>query len=340
MTKVLQESGIEEFIVHTGQHYDDEMSQIFFDELNLPEPDINLGVGSGGHGWQTGQILIKLEQILEQEKPDLVLVYGDTNSTLGGALGAVKLNIPLAHVEAGLRSYNRKMAEEHNRVLTDHCADLLFCPTQTAIKNLMQEGINKGIHLVGDTMYDAVLQYSEIAERRSTIIQDMDLEYRGFILATVHRPYNTDNPVNLKAILSAFLEVNEAIVFPVHPRARRKISELDNIDIKLSQSKVRLIPPLGYLDMLCLEQSARLILTDSGGIQKEAYFFGTPCITLRRETEWTETVEAGWNVLVGASQEKILEMIGRHELPGSSRDNLFGDGQAARKIVNLALQSI
>jgi UDP-N-acetylglucosamine 2-epimerase len=265
-----EEPRITEVLVHTGQHYDHGMSQIFFDELDISEPDLNLGVGSGTHGWQTGQMLVRIEEVLLEEKPDFVVVYGDTNSTLAGALAAVKLHIPVAHVEAGLRSFNRKMPEEHNRVVADHCADLLFCPTQTAVDNLAREGVTNGVYLVGDTMYDAVLQFSSIARKHSTILKDLDLEPKTYLLTTIHRPYNT--------------------------------SLLEKVP-----TNVRMIEPIGYLDMLMLEENARLILTDSGGMQKEAYFFGVSCITLRPETEWLETIESGWNVVAGADVSAIVE---------------------------------
>ncbi len=324
-----------EFIIHTGQHYDYGMSRVFFEELNIPEPNVNLGVGSGSHGWQTGQMLVRIEEVLLAEKPDWVLVYGDTNSTLAGALAAVKLHIPLAHVEAGLRSYNRKMPEEHNRVLTDHCCNLLFCPTQTAMNNLIREGITEGSHLVGDTMYDAVLQFAEIACDRSTILKDLGLKPKGYLLATVHRPSNTDVPENLCSILSAFLEIGGPIVLPVHPRTRQKIAELDGtLNLKLSNSNVKMIDPVGYLDMLILEENARLILTDSGGIQKEAYFFRVPCVTLRPETEWVETVTSGWNVLVGSDSDRILSAI-KETNPKQEFHDTYGNGTAAQQIVNL-----
>jgi UDP-GlcNAc3NAcA epimerase len=319
-------------LVHTGQHYDDDMSAIFFRDLELPEPDYNLGVGSGPHGWQTGQMLIRLEEVMQKERPDWVLVYGDTNSTLAGALAACKLRIPLAHVEAGVRSFNREMPEEHNRVLTDHCSDLLFCPTQTAVDNLMREGIRNGVHLVGDTMYDAVLQFAEIARQRSMILQYLGLKPKSYLLATVHRPYNTDNPENLRNILAAFAEIEEPIIFPVHPRTRHKINELNLLNSK--SDNLKLINPVGYLDMLLLEKNARMILTDSGGMQKEAYFFGVPCVTLRPETEWIETVEMGWNILVGASRNKILEAV-RNFRPTGNHPSFFGDGNASLKIVDI-----
>jgi UDP-N-acetylglucosamine 2-epimerase len=324
---------IKEVLVHTGQHYDHGMSQVFFDELGLSEPDLNLGVGSGSHGWQTGQMLVRVEEVLLAEKPDYVLVYGDTNSTLAGALAAVKLQIPVAHVEAGMRSFNREMPEEHNRVVADHCSDLLFCPTQAGVDNLAREGITTGVHLVGDTMYDAVLQFSSMARKRSTILNDLKLEPKGYLLSTIHRPYNTDIPENLQNILSALAEIGEVIVFPVHPRTRKKITELDD-PFQHGLTNIKMIEPVGYLDMLVLEENARLILTDSGGMQKEAYFFGVPCITLRPETEWVETVEAGWNVLVGPDVRIIVEAYEQAtNALTKSRPNLYGDGKAGQDMV-------
>ncbi|MBU0698530.1 MAG: UDP-N-acetylglucosamine 2-epimerase (non-hydrolyzing) [Proteobacteria bacterium] len=348
--KALRAAGHHEFLVHTGQHYDDNMSAVFFREMQIPEPDCHLGIGSGSHGYQTGQMLMRIEDVLIKEKPDLVLVYGDTNSTLSGALAAAKLQIPLAHVEAGLRSFNRQMPEEHNRVLTDHCADLLFCPTETAVENLRKEGfstiVNNGrlikecssslegaysspiVVNVGDTMYDAVLQFSEIAKEKSQILQNLDLKPRQYLLATVHRSYNTDDEANLRSILIAFMELSETVVFPVHPRTRAK---LDALDLKAKSPNLKLIDPVGYLDMLVLEQNARLILTDSGGMQKEAYFFKVPCITLRPETEWVETVAAGWNVLAGAVKNKITGTVEQLK-PPERQPAYYGDGKAAEKI--------
>jgi len=347
-------SHLTEIIIHTGQHFDADMSDVFFKELNIPRPDYNLGINSASHGAMTGRMLEKIEEILIKEKPGWVLVYGDTNSTLAGALAAVKLHIPVAHVEAGLRSFNREMPEEHNRVLTDHCTDVLFCPTKTAVNNLRNEGftniVNDGKLVesiepslfaphaspltlnVGDTMYDAVLQFSEIAQRQSTILEDLGIKPKEYLLATVHRPYNTDISENLQNILSAFLEINEPIIFPVHPRTRKIL------DTKFSPPltpypSLKIIGPVAYLDMLILEQNAKVILTDSGGMQKEAYFFGVPCVTMRTETEWTETVEAGWNVVVGAGREKIVEAV-RSLKTGNHRPKLYGDGRAAEKIVN------
>jgi UDP-N-acetylglucosamine 2-epimerase len=256
-------------------------------------------------------------------------VYGDTNSTLAGALAAIKLQIKLAHIEAGLRSYNRLMPEEHNRVLTDHCSDLLFCPTQTAVDNLAHEGIYKGVHQVGDTMYDALLQFREIALQYSTILPSLGLKPKGYLLVTIHRAYNTDNPDALTAILSSFQRVNETIVFPIHPRTLQAINAAHII----IPPNVNAIEPVGYLDMLMLEQNARMILTDSGGIQKEAFIFAVPCITLRPETEWIETVQTGWNIVVGSNPDLIVFTINNNCWPDTQPPQIFGDGQAAKKIV-------
>ena len=331
VSKVLREAGHQEFLVHTGQHYDPQMSQIFFDEMGIPAPNVNLEVGSGNHGWQTGQMLIGIENLLLEEKPDCLLVYGDTNSTLAGSLAAVKLHISIAHVEAGLRSFNRQMPEEHNRVLTDHASGLLFCPTLTAVENLAKENITRGVHQVGDTMYDAILQFSALSESRSTLLATLGVPSKEYLLVTVHRPANTDNPENLISILNAFRELDETIIFPVHPRTRDKITKLIN-DIENFAPKIKLIEPVGYLDMLSLEKNARMILTDSGGIQKEAYWLKTPCVTLRGETEWVETVDAGWNMLVGADKGKILTVVNEWVTPTES-PNFYGDGRAAEKIV-------
>jgi UDP-GlcNAc3NAcA epimerase len=341
VSRVLRKSGFQEFLVHTGQHYDYEMSQVFFDDLDLPEPDINLGIGSESHGRQTGKMLMAIEDVLLREKPDWMLVYGDTNSTLAGALAAIKLLIPIAHVEAGLRSFNREMPEEHNRVITDHCADLLFCPTQTAMDNLHREGLTQNVVLAGDTMYDAVLQFSEIAESRSRIMNELGLQPKQYLLATVHRPYNTDRSENLMSILNAFFEINEPIVFPVHPRTRQRIAELEdpsNTHITqfqnwLHKSSILMINPLSYLDMLVLERNARLIITDSGGMQKEAFFFRVPCITLRPETEWVETIHAGWNILTGADSDKIIKAVLKRQWPDHTPLDVFGDGHASERIV-------
>ncbi|MBN2002493.1 MAG: UDP-N-acetylglucosamine 2-epimerase (non-hydrolyzing) [Anaerolineae bacterium] len=323
-----------EMLVHTGQHYDDNMSAVFFAELDLPQPDINLNVGSASHGAQTAAMLAGIEQVLLTEKPDWVLVYGDTNSTLAGALAAAKLHIPVAHVEAGLRSFNRAMPEEINRVLTDHIADLLFCPSQTAVDNLAAEGITVGVHLVGDVMADALAYAAERAPTHSDILQRLGLAEKGFLLATVHRAENTDDPARLRAILDAFAALDELIVFPVHPRTRDRIAKLESqLATPNSQfANLKSIDPVGYLDMVRLMQAARMILTDSGGIQKEAYWLGTPCITLRDETEWVETVQAGWNVLAGAETARITAAVRGFVLP-QAHPALYGDGRVAERIV-------
>jgi UDP-N-acetylglucosamine 2-epimerase len=329
--RALRAAGIEEFFVHTGQHYDFNMSGVFFEELGLRPPDVNLGIGSGSHGAQTGQMLIAVEKEMAARKPDIVLVYGDTNSTLAAALAAAKLNIPVAHVEAGLRSFNREMPEEHNRVLTDHCSDLLFCPTVTAVDLLKTEGVTRGVHLVGDTMLDATLQFGEIAQQQSRILQTLAVAGRAYILLTLHRPYNVDVPERLSAILTAVAATDETIIFPVHPRTRHQLTALG----QSLPSSIRAIEPVGYLDMLVLEKNARLVVTDSGGVQKEAFFFGVPCVTARPETEWVETVGSGWNVLVGADPVRIADMVQRSDWPVGPPPALFGDGSASQKIAQI-----
>ncbi|UCD39270.1 MAG: UDP-N-acetylglucosamine 2-epimerase (non-hydrolyzing) [Fidelibacterota bacterium] len=336
VTRALGQAGHREILLHTGQHYDYGMSKIFFDELDIPEPDINLGVGSDSHAAQTGGMLMGIEDVLLAEKPDWTLVYGDTNSTLAGALAAAKLHIPVAHVEAGLRSYNREMPEEHNRVLTDHCADMLFAPTKTAVDNLAAEGISQGVHKVGDTMYDALLQFLDLAHQRSGILDDLGLEPKGYFLTTVHRPSNTDIWENLRAILAALRVLEEPVIFPVHPRARAKIDEIDGeLQLSAPDCNVQLIEPVGYLDMLRLQENARAILTDSGGMQKEAYFLKVPCITLRHETEWVETVAAGWNILTGPDTEAIRSSITAIDTSRAAPAQIFGDGHAADRIAAL-----
>lgn len=319
-----------EVLVHTGQHYDENMSAVFFDELDIPTPDYHLGVGSGPHGAQTGAMLARIEEVLLAEKPDWVLVYGDTNSTLAGALAAAKLHVRVAHVEAGLRSFNRAMPEEINRVVADHVSDLLLCPSRTAVDNLAAEGITRGVHLVGDVMADALAFAAERARGRSDVLKRLGLTERGYLLATVHRAENTDDPNRLRSILAAFDALGETVVFPAHPRTRKAVEALGYAP----GASVRLLEPFGYLDMVRLEQSARMILTDSGGIQKEAYWLGVPCVTLRDETEWVETVQAGWNVLVGADTARIVEAVRSFALP-AKRPPLYGDGQAAERCVAL-----
>src|SRR4030042_2585276 len=334
VSNAIAEAGHQEYKIHTGQHYDYDLSQVFFEEMGIPEPAVNLSIGSGTHAQQTGQMMVGIEAELLDQKPDIVLVYGDTNSTLAGALAAAKLEVKLAHIEAGLRSFNRTMPEEHNRVLTDHCSDLLFCPTHTAVDNLYKEGITKGVHLVGDTMYDAVLQFGNIATQRSIILNKLGLDPKKYILATVHRSYHTDNSGVLSAILSIFQKVDETIIFPIHPRTLRAMAAA-NLSIP---KNVKVIDPVGYLDMLILEKNAKIILTDSGGVQKEAYFFETPCLTLRSETEWVETIESGWNCLVGIDPDLIMDVIWRRINPVGRSSHLFGNGRAAQKIVSILFE--
>lgn len=320
-----------EFLVHTGQHYDYEMSGIFFDRLELPRPDANLGVGSGSHAAQTGAMLQGIEEVLLAEKPDYLLIYGDTNSTLAGALAASKLSVPVAHVEAGLRSFNRRMPEEVNRVVADHLSDLLLCPSDTAVRNLAAEGITRNTHQVGDVMLD-VLNWARLrlAEKPAEILGRLGLERQSYLLATVHRSENTDDPARLGQILCAFNSLDEPVVFPVHPRARKVIADAQ---CKI-EDHVRLIDPVGYLDMVALTGAARMVLTDSGGLQKEAYWLGVPCVTMREETEWVETAEAGWNTLVGSDSAKIIQAVHAFR-PSGSPPPLYGDGFAATRCVDL-----
>ncbi|MCM1992502.1 non-hydrolyzing UDP-N-acetylglucosamine 2-epimerase [Oceanirhabdus seepicola] len=318
-----------ELIIHTGQHYDENMSSVFFDELEIPKPDFNLEVGSGNHGKQTGEMLSKIEEIYLKEKPDLVLVYGDTNSTLAGALAASKLLIPVAHVEAGLRSRNMNMPEEQNRILTDHISKYLFTPTKTADENLKNEGLSN-IFSVGDVMYDGVLFFSELSKKKSQILEKSHLKKNEYILATIHRAENTNHQDRLKSIFKGLEESGENIILPLHPRTNKYIKEYG---IELGKN-IKVIDPVGYLDMIALESNAKKIVTDSGGVQKEAFFMGVPCITLRDETEWVETISNGWNVIVGADKGMIVENI-KHFNPISERINVFGEGNASKKITDI-----
>jgi UDP-GlcNAc3NAcA epimerase len=317
----------EEVLVHTGQHYDDNMSEVFFRELEIPKPDINLEIGSGPHGAQTGGMMAGIEKVALDVKPDWVLVYGDTNSTVAGALVAAKLHIKVAHVEAGLRSFDRRMPEEINRVLTDHVSDLLLCPTEVAIHNLAREGIDHGVHLVGDVMYDAFLFNLEAARKRDGVLKKLGLAPGAFALATIHRAENADDPARLAAILEGIDASGMDVILPLHPRTRARLSGAP-------PARIRVIDPVGYLDMLALEDAAAVIVTDSGGVQKEAYFLSKPCVTLRDRTEWTETVEAGWNVAVDADAAKIADAL-RTFRPKGVHPNLYGDGHAAEKIAEL-----
>jgi UDP-GlcNAc3NAcA epimerase len=316
-----------EVLIHTGQHYDYGMSDVFFQEMEMRPPDFHLGAGGGTHGEQTGKMLIEIEKILDSVKPDYVLVYGDTNSTLAGSLAAAKAQLPLAHVEAGLRSYNRAMPEEINRILTDHVSSLLFCPTDAAIENLAKEGITKGVHRVGDVMYDALLYNITSARKRSTILSSLGLEKGTYALATVHRAANTDDPVRMAAILNALGSLSTRVIFPVHPRTRRMIREA----VLSVSNNVMMVEPVGHFDVLILQENADCILTDSGGMQKEAYLLGIRCITLREETEWVETVQAGWNKLTGVDVNAIRTAFETWH-PSGERPALYGNGQAAEEI--------
>jgi len=356
---------IEHLLIHTGQHYDYEMNKIFFKELGIPEPAYNLEVGSGSQGWQTGEMIKKAEEILEKEKPHWVLVYGDTNSTLAGALAAAKLHISVAHIEAGLRSYDRRMPEETNRVLIDHCSDILYCPTESAVKNLKKEGftniINNGelitenfmtknlsnlsflespeVINVGDIMYDALLISLEIAEKESIILDTLKLKPKEYYLVTIHRAENTDDKNNLKNIMQALFEISKGkqVIFPVHPRTNKTLEILH-----ISQKdfiKLKMIDPISYFDMLMLLKNAKKILTDSGGMQKEAYIFQVPCITIRNNTEWVETVESGWNTVVGANKKRIIEStLSNMDIQNLSYRKFFGDGKAGGKIISLLIK--
>lgn len=317
-----------EVLVHTGQHYDPNMSDVFFEELNIPKPDHHLNIGSGSHGQQTGAMLTEIEKVLLHEKPDFLMVYGDTNSTLAGALAASKILIPVIHIEAGLRSFNMKMPEEQNRILTDHLSSLLFAPTSTAIDNLKKENLVKGVYNVGDVMYDAIKFFSGIAETRSRILDTIGVEREKYILCTIHRAENTNYIERLRSIVEALDESGQKIVLPLHPRT---LKYMGDYGLKPG-GNIHIVDPLGYLDMVMLEKHASKIVTDSGGVQKEAYFMGKPCITLRDETEWVETVQTGWNVIVGADKELIKKNILEFN-PAGERKELFGSGNAAQLIL-------
>lgn len=309
------------------------MSEVFFKQLDIPTPDRNLEVGSGDHGAQTGAMLAGIESVLKEQRSDRVLVYGDTNSTLAGALAAIKVHVPVAHVEAGLRSYDRRMPEEVNRVLADHVSDLLLCPTETAVANLLREGLSQGVKLTGDVMYDAFVENVEVARRECHIVSELELAPGAFHLMTVHRAENTDDPQRLRAIFAGVGAAGFSTVLPLHPRTRAALGAAG----LAAPANLRLIDPVGYLEMLALEDAAELVVTDSGGVQKEAYFAGKPCLTLRETTEWAETVDAGWNTLVGADAEAIAGAL-RSFRPGGKRREVFGDAHAAEKVVE-ALES-
>lgn len=336
---------IEEVIVHTGQHFDANMSDVFFEQLDIPKPHHNLGIASLGHGAMTGRMLEQIEALIQQEQPDWVLVYGDTNSTLAGALASAKLQVPVAHVEAGLRSHNPAMPEEINRVLTDRISTLLLCPTETAVKNLSHEGFpfpattknatqqKQHIENIGDVMYDAVLYYRERAKEHVSL-ESFQLQENAYALCTLHRQENTDNPARMNSILSALRTIaqDQPVVLPLHPRTKAKLAQQNNSG---ALKGLTILDPVPYLEMQRLQMSAQLILTDSGGMQKEAYFHQVPCITLRDETEWVETVDAGWNQLVGADENTIIQAARNYKAPATTQTALYGDGQTAEKIMQL-----
>ena len=329
LSKELRENH-NEIIIHTGQHYDDNMSKYFFEEMQIAKPDYNLNIGSGSHGKQTAEMLIGLEDIFLHQKPDVVITFGDTNTTLATGLAATKLNIPVAHVEAGLRSHNLEMPEEINRILTDHISDYLFAPTLTAMENIKIENLYGKPFLVGDVMYDSLLYYGKIAEQKSRILKNLKLKQKEYILLTLHRPYNVDNIHKLQNIFSALKQTKKIIVLPVHPRSRKMIERTNTI----IPENISIIEPLGYLDFIFLQKHSEKIITDSGGIQKEAYLNGIPCITIRPETEWIETVKAGWNVLVGDKKDQLIENC-LHFKPSHNRPRYFGDGNSSKKIISI-----
>lgn len=325
VSRELKTAGVDEVMVHTGQHYDEEMSAVFFEELGIPEPAINLDVGSGSHAVQTGDIMVRLEEFLmDGPDPDYVLVYGDTNSTIAGALVASKLHVPLAHVEAGLRSFNRRMPEEINRIVTDRLSSLLFCPTQTAVDHLGAEGISEGVYLTGDVMLDATLLFADVAARRYPLEDLAEFQPGSYFVATVHRAENTDDPERLQGIFEGLARVGAPVTMPLHPRTKARLNGI------AVPPNVHTTPPVGYLSMLSLVKNARGVLTDSGGLQKEAVWLGVPCITLRDETEWVETMERGWNTVVGADSDRIAAAASRTPEPPAPE---FAEPGAAKRIV-------
>jgi UDP-GlcNAc3NAcA epimerase len=316
-----------EILVHTGQHYDYQMSQTFFDEIDIPVPDYNLGAGSASQAQQTAEIMVGLEQVLLKEKPDFLIMRGDTNSSLAAALVASKLNVPFAHIEAGERSFNQAMPEEINRLVADRLANLHFCVSQVAEHNLSIEGIAKSVYWVGDVMLDALLYALPLARAKSKILSQLQIEPQKYSLVTIHRAANTDDPLRLRQIILALNQVSETVILPVHPRTRKALS---NINVHI-ENNVRIIEPVGYFDMIVLEENARLIATDSGGVQREAYYLEIPCLTLRDETEWIATVQTGWNKLIGANQRLILDNWFDF-VPPSEHPHIYGIGNAAQRI--------
>lgn len=341
--RAFEKRGIEPLIIHTGQHYDYEMSKIFLEELELHKIDYHLEVGSGTQAYQTGIAMIKIEEVLMEEKPDVTLVQGDTNTVLAGALASVKLRIPVAHVEAGLRSFDRTMPEEINRILADHASEILFAPTEDAKKNLEREGIVEGVYVVGNTIVDAVLQNSEIAERKSRILETLGLEPKEYALLTAHRAENTDSEENLKKLVEIIESLPIPVVYPVHPRTEKRLKSFGLWERLEAKEHVVLTKPLGYLDFLKLQKNAKFVLTDSGGVQEESIILNVPCLTLRYNTERPETIKAGGNVLVGLEKDRVLyyvdKLLNDEEFYGrmASAKNPFGDGKAGERIVEILL---
>lgn len=329
-----------EILLHTGQHYDNNMSDIFFEELDIPRPDYNLGVGSGSHAKQTAEMLVRIEDILQQEKPDYLMVYGDTNSTLAGALAASKILIPIMHVEAGLRSFNMSMPEEQNRILTDHLSKYLFCPTDTAVRHLAEEGIRNNVYQVGDVMCDAVYHYVQIMEKQSKEyffkrlhgLYKNILPHKRWYLSTIHRAENTDSVEKVGEIFAALDQLTNPVIFPVHPRIKPIVQKLQE---KNQYRNIEFVEPIGYFDMLYFAKNAVKVVTDSGGLQKESYMLGTSCVTIREQTEWVETLDGNHNVLCRPNKEDILDKVYNVRILGNITENLYGDGHAADKICNI-----
>ncbi|MCF7808348.1 MAG: UDP-N-acetylglucosamine 2-epimerase (non-hydrolyzing) [Candidatus Marinimicrobia bacterium] len=335
VSHALRNTGITEILVNTGQHYDDNMAKVFFEEMGIPRPDYDLGVGSGTHARQTSESLVGIEDIILKEQPDGLIVYGDTNATIAGALAASKLHVKLIHIEAGLRSYNRKMPEEINRVVTDVLSDLLFVPTEVAVKNLAKEGITAGVHIVGDVMVDALIKYTQVAEHQLDTLEDLGLASEQFNLMTIHRPSNTDDDQRLQSILEQVSKSDRPVIFPVHPRGRKRVNAL----MEKMSDRIRIIDPVGYLDMMLLEKHARFVITDSGGVQKEAYLHKTKCLTVRAETEWVETVRDGWNQLVGDDLAQIPVLLSAYPEPDNWSEH-YGDGHSASRIVDIIINTL
>ncbi len=344
VSRVIREKHTE-ILVHTGQHYDNNMSDVFFEELHIPKPDINLGVGSGSHAKQTAEMLVGIEEILINEKPDYLLVYGDTNSTLAGALAASKIHIPVIHVEAGLRSFNMRMPEEQNRILTDRISTLLLCPTDVAVDNLEKEGITKGVYNVGDVMCDAVLYYSKLLDEKPLDYYFSHLDglfgkiepVKEWYLSTIHRAENTDSIEKVREVLSAFEQLDASVIFPVHPRTKGLVRELQELH---QYKNILFVEPMGYLDMLYFVKNAKKAITDSGGLQKETYILDTPCVTVRDQTEWVETLIGNHNILAKPKSEDIVEKVMNTQIDYSKKEAYYGTGNAAKEIFKLIGKSI